>query len=320
MAALISKIAYRIWIVFLWSQASALAVVSFIPFFGLEDYRFDIISHFRVQYAVGCLIILCLALFSRRRKLRITVGVLLGVNLWQVLYWPTTEEPSEGGESYTVMSFNIFMGNAEVDSLLAYIADKDPDILFLIETAHHWRNVVQPLREAYPYHLVRYGSHENGVAFFSKYPLDPHDSTVTRAIARLQLPQGEVLLVGCHPPAPRSQRHLNNRNQYLDNVAQFASEQQMPTIVLGDFNASPWAPHFKGFWEESGLTLANQNLWIYPTWPAHDPFLWVPIDHFLSRNGIAVTSVQRGEPTGSDHYPLLVEFQIEQELAPELSE
>lgn len=299
------------WPILLWLAWCVLAFFTLVSFWDFENYRFDIITQFRVQYFVVCLMWLLMVGLFRRRVLFVLTFVLVAINGGQIFYWPTTKEAVPDAERYSLMSLNLYMGNRQHDDILRYIKAEDPDVLFLIETVHLWRDVVEPLRKHYPYHVIRYGRIENGVAFYSKYPLKALRRSVTQAVVEVQLPQGEVLLVGCHPPAPRNQKYLMSRNQYMERLTRFAGQEEGPLIVLGDFNNTPWNPQFKRFMNTSGLQLVKESLFWQRTWPVDNQLIGVPIDHFLFKGTLRPISFSNGEAVGSDHYSIKMEFQLD---------
>lgn len=79
-----------------------------------------------------------------------------------------------------------------------------------------------------------------------------------------------------------------------------------PLLLCGDFNLSPYSPYFRRFAARSGLrdTRAGHGFGI--SWPQQMPLLGIPIDHCFVHGPLAAEAVVRMDPTGSDHYPVLV--------------
>jgi endonuclease/exonuclease/phosphatase (EEP) superfamily protein YafD len=87
------------------------------------------------------------------------------------------------------------------------------------------------------------------------------------------------------------------------------------TIVLGDFNLTPWSPRFRDALARSGLTPAGDyRLWprTFPAMPAARLLFFlsggIPIDHVLVSGDLGVSRVVRGPFIGSDHYPVYAEL------------
>lgn len=299
------------WLGSLWLGLAIFAVFTLAGFWLAEDFRFDIVAQFRVQYFLAGVVFCILVALSKRRWLFILSAGMLSLNGCQIFVVPDLQEPIAGKQRFSILSMNLYMGNHDHTAILDFIAREDPDILFLIETVHLWRQVVEPLRKKYKYQKIRWGNIENGVALYSKYPLEVLPVSVTRTVAYVNLEGQHVLLVGCHPPSPRDQRLFEQRNRYLEALGQFVGQQPGPVLVFGDFNCSPWTPTFKKFLAESGLNVVAGNFYHEPTWPVDNPLIGVPIDHFLYKgNNIHIVSHARSESVGSDHYSIKMEFQV----------
>src|SRR5690606_20946422 len=89
-----------------------------------------------------------------------------------------------------------------------------------------------------------------------------------------------------------------------------------PLILAGDFNSTPWSYALRSFVAESGLIRHTYNrptfpkLWHYlGDWRPTPSFL--PIDHVMTRGGIAIHHMTTGQPSGSDHLPIIVRFSVD---------
>jgi endonuclease/exonuclease/phosphatase (EEP) superfamily protein YafD len=49
-----------------------------------------------------------------------------------------------------------------------------------------------------------------------------------------------------------------------------------------------------------------------PTWPANSRFLKIPLDHVLHAPEIIIHNRMVGGAVGSDHFPVIVDFSIQQ--------
>jgi endonuclease/exonuclease/phosphatase (EEP) superfamily protein YafD len=81
-------------------------------------------------------------------------------------------------------------------------------------------------------------------------------------------------------------------------------------IVAGDFNTSPWSPHFRELLAEAGLRNAAEGHGWIATWPS---WFWparVPIDHVLVGGRLGAASLERGPHIGSDHYPVVADLRL----------
>ncbi|MEM9227334.1 MAG: hypothetical protein AAGA45_05145, partial [Verrucomicrobiota bacterium] len=94
---------------------------------GREDWRLDLISHFRMQY---CLLLgLCslLALLLRAKKLAL---LSIGFALWNaflIFSWPQAPQLQEGNV-YKAVAFNMKAHNSAVEQMQAWIEEENPDL------------------------------------------------------------------------------------------------------------------------------------------------------------------------------------------------
>jgi endonuclease/exonuclease/phosphatase (EEP) superfamily protein YafD len=76
-----------------------------------------------------------------------------------------------------------------------------------------------------------------------------------------------------------------------------------PTVLAGDFNATPWSSAFSGL-AEQGLHRATG---LTASWPAQMKGIFgIPIDHVMVTSHWAMATSQTGLDLGSDHLPVLV--------------
>jgi endonuclease/exonuclease/phosphatase (EEP) superfamily protein YafD len=131
---------------------------------------------------------------------------------------------------------------------------------------------------------------------------------VPTIVARLEVDGQELTVIGTHPPPPRGQKGSVYRNQQLAALARYVNSINGPLLLCGDFNISPWSPYFRQLLRDSGLLDSERGFGLHPTWPVDRPLLRVPIDHCLISPQIQVTSRRVGPYTGSDHFPVIIDF------------
>ena len=125
--------------------------------------------------------------------------------------------------------------------------------------------------------------------------------------------EGRTLdVVGVHPssPSPSQPGDTRRRNSELDHIAEVVKNNDAAVIVAGDFNTTPWSPHFGDLLAAAGLRNAAEGKGYIPTWPT---WFWparIPIDHVLLKGPIAVTTVRRGPTVGSDHFPIIADLRL----------
>jgi endonuclease/exonuclease/phosphatase (EEP) superfamily protein YafD len=158
------------------------------------------------------------------------------------------------------------------------------------------------------------------LAVFSRFPLT--STTIDRTEAT-RIPIFEVQvdvagqplnLVGGHPWAPQPQWAQLHRDQMAEitRVAvQACKSSLIPLIVVGDFNATPWSYTMRQLAEQAEVRHIRQAFDLSKTWYLF-PLAGLPIDHVLVSPTLQVIEQQYGDPTGSDHLPIVVDLRLPQ--------
>lgn len=215
-----------------------------------------------------------------------------------------------GVENLTVANLNTRMGNADVNSVMAWLDSNAPDMVAFEElTEPAWEALEGAgVRKRYPYVVNAAGPNASGMAFLSRVPIIKSrpipGTTFTNLQVTLKLGNQNVAVVVIHPAAPGPSNHaLFDQDWQLLMPA--ITDSQSPTIVVGDFNATPRNRQLRdlaaaGFDSAAIQGGAGFNF----TWPtASVPgFPVVSLDHVLYRSDqwrtVSFTST---EIAGSDH-------------------
>lgn len=250
----------------------------------------------------------------RRQMVRVGLATLLLILIWAPVFsWVGLPHHGTSPEGLRVMAYNLWIDNPNSDAIEQSILREDPDILFLSEVSQAMMTKLQSqLDFSYAYRTS--GSNN---ALFSRYPIldattaDFEVKTQGRTlslVAKLQLENDIVTLVGVHPPVPITQRFFHIRNQQLDTFAKMSQAFEGKVMVLGDFNATPWSAHFQRFERLSQLQNAGRSQWIWATWYFNQTlktrFIKIPLDHIEIR-GFKVLKTWTGQAGGSDHKPII---------------
>ena len=282
----------------------------------------DLLVNFQVHF-VACLLLCILVLVLLRRQLSaaaLLVGSLfLALPIIPYIKIPFRSVPSavaqDDEQDYRLLTYNVLQTNDRTEDVADYIASEDIDFLLLVETDKRWSDEMDfELRDHFPHRFSRPQPHHDGLMFYSKHPWKSirlvNELRCLTVEATFSLPDGMFTLVGVHPPPPMGLAAAERRNVFLAELSRYVSRLPGSVIVAGDFNATPWSPHFRrvlttGQLEDSGFGRGIQNTWYrYPTL-----LLGLPIDHVLTR-GIAIRQRSIGPPIGSDHRPILFEFLV----------
>jgi endonuclease/exonuclease/phosphatase (EEP) superfamily protein YafD len=303
----------------LWSAAGTLlCTFTMCGFLGRLFWLLDETAHFRVQY---CLLLLALALIHfAGRKFKpalIFIGFAM-INVVVVVpycFAGRTVAPITNSKIRIIL-INVHTENQRYDLVEKYIRQNDPDVVVLEEVNDLWMGHLQGLQGSLAYSCAQPQSDNFGIALFSKVYLANAQmrtfgsAEVPSVSAEIEIGGKRILLIGTHPLPPSSADTTHLRDEQLVAVAQFVSARQMPTIVVGDLNTTPWADSFRRFLKESKLTDSIHGFGYQPTWPTMLPPMLIPLDHCLVSSNLYVVERKRGPNVGSDHYPILVEVGI----------
>jgi endonuclease/exonuclease/phosphatase (EEP) superfamily protein YafD len=226
------------------------------------------------------------------------------------------EQPGPGSETLKVMSFNVLVRNSEYQEVSDLIKQIDPDVVAFLEYSENWYQALDGLSEQYPHHVARPRWHGFGIAIYSKYPLSnleviqlTQDETDNPfVVADVTFKNQNIRLAAFHALSPINRYRMDLRNRQLAEVAQYLARRDAPTVVMGDFNCTPWSPFLNDFLNETGFRDSRQGFGYQATWHAGYWPLRIPIDHAFVSDEIHVHSRYVGPNAGSDHFPIVFEI------------
>ena len=300
--------------------AIALALVSVAAFFGRYIWWLDVLANFRMQYLVVLLVLGLLLVFSRYRKIAYGILFVAGINLFLVA--PLFLGGGGGSEinapTIRVMSFNLLSQNQEYAEVVAFIEANQPDVVLLNEASLPWEAAMESADLGYE--VVRARSDD---LIFGTLVLLRHPSRVTsfgfaetdpRALEISYRADGwdrNVLMLSSHPLSPANAERAGLRDAQLGFAADWASRQDGPYLVVGDFNATPWSWPFRRLIEKGRLSNSQNGFGLQASFAANSNWLFrVPIDHLLHSESMRVRNRWLGPPMGSDHFPLIVDLEF----------
>ncbi len=284
-------------------------VLSLGALFSSQHLIFDLLSHFRIQYIVLLLVLLCLALSQRRCIIPIVLFSCMVFHGYDVFRSQRPEPPTTATATVnlTVMSSNLLASNDDYGSYVGFVKSVSPDVIVFQEYTSAWHEeLILALSDYSHHHTVPINS-PFGIAVYSKFPL--MDEKVfyllneNRPSVEVTVSIGEkqLRIIGAHPPPPISNDMYAERNQLLKMISDRAFVQSEALVIAGDFNISPWSDHFRGFLRAGGLKDGRRGHGILPTWPAGFPPLGIPIDHIVVNDLVDVVSLNTSDGLRSDH-------------------
>jgi endonuclease/exonuclease/phosphatase (EEP) superfamily protein YafD len=300
---------------------AALVVIILIvsTLFGRYPF-FELTVHFRIQYAIGAFICLILLAAFRRWKFGLLLLICAVFNIVQITpYYLGSPHRVGDGETQKLrlMTANVAMRNESYLAFRQSVEVAAPDILVLQEVTEDWNREIQPLLAVYPYSKIVPKQGGAGLALFSRYPLEStkvlfEESSMHPAlVAAVNFYNTRLTVLLMHPLTPMRPDKFANRNEQLKQAAVLMKSLPEPKLLVGDLNTTMWSPYYQDLIKESGLYDTRIGRGLYPTFESDLPqFLGIPIDHLLISETIEIENFSFGDPTGSDHRPLVFDLKI----------
>jgi len=298
------------------ATATICLVATVTSFLGKYWWPFELTTHFPVQYCLTLTTAALIFIFLKKFSMAAVCLVFSVINLAAILplYAGRNASPQEGVRVRAVF-MNVHSGNKDYREAIEFIQSGNPDLFVAEEVTEDWLTNLRGSLTQYPHSIARPREDEFGIALFSKKPLE--DASIIQ-LGTLGLPSlkasmrigGERLtIIALHPPPPIMEGFREERLRQLKNLSKVMPKERN-IIVLGDFNMTPWSPHFQDLLTAASLFDCRKGFGIHPTWPTTLPWMLVPIDHCLVSKGLATTVFFTGSNIGSDHFPLVVDLKF----------
>ncbi len=311
---------------------SIISVIVTLGRFLFWNFPLELLTHFQVHYFwVTLLLVPVVVILLRVHKIRsrMTLFILLftlvvnGIELasW---YLPNKRMTLERTHILRVMTFNINVGNSEVDRLANSIISTNPDVVLTVEIDQKMKkNIEARVKYLFPHSFQSPGG---GLAVFSKLPLEDSSgqkfpgSNDTNLVTHIRYQNRQIQIIGTHPLVPVKLDRFTRRNQQLSALSSYLQYEDRPTILMGDFNLTPWSPYYQQFINKAFLHNTRSGFGILPTWirPSTTvnlpqlllPFINIPIDHIFVSKMFKVANTYTGDNANSDHAPIISELVI----------
>ena len=232
-----------------------------------------------------------------------------------IVFHPEPAAAAPGSPALTVAYSNVLYNNPTPESVAADLLATDADVLVLVEFV---TPVQQALDDAagddYRYRAELVSGSSNAIGLWSRHPIvsggviDVAGRPTVDVV--LDVDGYEIRVLGVHPHPPTF--NAPTWSQQIDAIGDRAAVGNLPTVIVGDFNASRWHPTFRNLlgrgWSDAHEVLGHG--WSV-SWPMDEGWLpppFVRIDHALFGKGVAPTAVRDFDVTSSDHKGFAVTF------------
>ncbi len=285
-------------------------------------------------FTLLALLALLLAMPLRRPLAALIAVAALGLNVyWQhPFFFPTNSLSQDAqnavaaAEAHTadayarVMTFNVYKGQADAQSIVNLVRDQRVEVLALQETTDDF---VKQLTEAGIEHYLPYAhvSSSDGVygnGLWSAAPLkDVVDDEVNSSASfmpsgTVDMGGNQIRFVSVHTTAPVT-GYWGQWKRSLDELGLMRSHTDARYIFMGDFNATYDHTPFREFLGNRFVDAAHQSGHGFTfSWPTNRSYLptFAGIDHVVLDTGMTAGQCQIAKIAGSDHAALLATISV----------
>jgi endonuclease/exonuclease/phosphatase (EEP) superfamily protein YafD len=315
------KLVLKIAAALLTLFAMLLIVATALSMLAPYHWVLDTVANLRVQGVLAILVLLGGAVLLRYWSLVMIAVFLLLVNLSMVNFGSLqSSHLTPPQRSLRVVTTNVLTVNSRHDAIIEELQQIDADVIVVVELSPR---LALRLRDAFdqshPYRTFAERDSDNfGIGVLSRLPIESSEYLQQPGCPlSLDVVAGGYRFVATHPYPPIGNSNFASRNNQLAMLAErVRSTAARPerTVLLGDFNLTPWNATFTDLLRRSGLRLAAPRWNWQPTWYARPglPF-GLQIDHVLISDDLVCTGHRVGEDCGSDHRSVCVDLQQRQD-------
>lgn len=221
----------------------------------------------------------------------------------------------EGKNTLKITFQNKYYLNPNIEGLTKQAKDLDPDIIGFTEINEITE--YQKYLDKYPYIFKTRLDNLMGVVIFSKYELKDsealnasYDSNLDHSPyikTKVVMPdKSEVNILMLHLIAPIGSGFTKLKGDALDIIYTEANKLEGNTIVMGDFNTTPYSPQISSLRNSSKFYSASKGKGLLDTWEGPS-FLKFQIDHAFVSNNMKVDKFEVKGTEGSDHHLIYLE-------------
>ncbi|QIP13366.1 endonuclease/exonuclease/phosphatase family protein [Spirosoma aureum] len=297
-------------------------------------YFFELFSHFTIQYqwlSYGFIGLWFLYWLIYWKEVKPALSVLAIVSLIGTAYLNQTPWipgdydsviPSPKGD-VRVVHANVLYAREEYATTVAMLKQKRSDLYVLQEmTPDKIRFVTAQVAAEFPYWFACPSKQQVWTLVGSRtaFQIDLPLARKLHIISLTTQVRGRAIeLVTVHPHTPVIPSWFRERNAQLAYAAHKTRYNARPTILIGDFNISPFSPIYEELFKpdegrmktgQKGVLVAARQIKTQPTWPSFLPPMMIPIDHAFVNGGFTPLSFRTLDQEGSDHRAIVVDLKF----------
>jgi endonuclease/exonuclease/phosphatase (EEP) superfamily protein YafD len=305
-----------------WSLQSAIPILLLFAVAAIEPlarryYLFDLVANLRLQLLLGLLVVLVVCVLRRRWidfGLTVTAILVAAIPIFLGLTFNKHVAPISqvnGSSKLTVTTLNVLSHNRNVSGVIEHLRQTNSDVIALLEITSSWDETIRSeFLDSHPHQISFPSDGGNfGIGLYSKHAFEKADEVNLSVVPSIDVTLRDipVRILATHPIPPMSAENFGLRNEHLfaltEHLTSTSRDSSISTIVMGDFNLTPWAPIYRDFMEKLKLWRLSSDSRFQPTWYAGNP-IWprgLVLDHIFVSDSLQPLDLQVGPDVGSDH-------------------
>ena len=286
-------------------------------FLAARGWLLDLLANFRFQYLWIGFLATGVVLWRRWwwPAAVIGFGVLLNVVLVSPYYLGGVPSPAPGSPQVTVAHLNTLARNEDKTRVVEFIRQSNADFVFLTEVTDPLVELIDRAGDL-PYDIVL-RTPSGGLALVHRRAMagdssiDAHVTNLGRTelpaiVLEAHLGEQPFQILAFQTSSPGRAAKAEGRDDQLAAAAEWVAGRDVPVLLIGDFNATPWTPALSDLIGTADLTDSARGRGFTGSWPAGWGPFKIPIDHALHSEGLTTVRRERGTSAGSDHMSLIV--------------
>ncbi|MFD2432734.1 endonuclease/exonuclease/phosphatase family protein [Mesonia maritima] len=150
----------------------------------------------------------------------------------------------------SILASNVLQKNDHYIKLKNRITEQNPDLVLLMEANETWKDSMASILKSYSYRVECPLENTYGMLLYSKKKLfNPEinfliSDSIPSIHAKLKMDSGAIIqLYATHPtpPTPQHNPRSTDRDGEMMLIAKKARENDLPILVIGDFNDVAWS-------------------------------------------------------------------------------
>jgi endonuclease/exonuclease/phosphatase (EEP) superfamily protein YafD len=295
-------------------------LVSAGTWFDDSHWLLSCLAHGRVQASAlfGLLGFATLAFPARASLCLAALGFVLNATPVLLLHRPPPALADHENREIRVATVNLYCNNGAPREALEAIHALDAEILVLTEYTDVWHELFLEYRRRHPARFP-FGTHRGrpgvlGIAIWSRWPLTlERDIALTERgqdsiRAEIDTGRGPLRVLGTHFFIGLGPWISEYQDRQARRLPSHLPRDEIPTLVVGDFNLTPFSGRFRRLLIDTGLRDSTRGHGWQPTYPSVRRWNSVAIDHILHSPSMEVRRRRTVSIPGSDHRGVVCDF------------